>query len=285
MKLKKISHFRSTSSSVKFKLNCQDRVTEEWGTRGFLEILYKIQKQILIGHMKETKKDVIVKFENPSEIVADYKISETLFNSKIPNFIKYYCTFSCNENTDRFEELDPEKHEHLCSKKGTKTGFIIMPYYPLGSVKNYKWTTANFHVLKNIICQVIIAISSAFIKNGFVHGDLHMDNILLRKTKKKALYYNSFDITLYLDEMYAIVMDFGRSKLNSSYTSYMTSISTITALLRDIGENSDIIIDAVPLYRYLSIMGNTTLDQKVIINLINIIDSLKIDYTKSSRSK
>ena len=58
-----------------------------------------------------------------------------------------------------------------------------MKYYNLGSINNYKLTFENFHIFLNIIKQVIYSIILAYESKGFIHGDLHCGNILLKPKK------------------------------------------------------------------------------------------------------
>jgi serine/threonine protein kinase len=220
---------------------------------------------------------VIVKFDKPEEISKDYGISEKLYETKIPNFIKYYCMFSCNENMDRFDDTDLTD-KSLCRDKGIKTGFIVIPYYDTGSVKNYSWDVSKFKSLKNVLCQAVLALCSSYVSIGFVHGDMHLDNIVLRKTKKKTLLYKEFEIILKPEEFYAIILDFGRSNTRGNFDEFMSSIWTMICLTRDIGKKSSIILDTTGASNHIRTMKK--INKSSVAGLLDKINSMKIDYVK-----
>jgi hypothetical protein len=115
---------------------CNLDVSDKW-----LHVLQKIPKvQIMIGKIDITQKTIVVKFESYEEMEKEFIISKQIYNTKIPNFIKYYCFFSCDENVDKFKILETERKKlPLCEKPGKNTGFIIMPFYQMGSISNCRW--------------------------------------------------------------------------------------------------------------------------------------------------
>lgn len=89
-----------------------------------------------------------------------------------------------------------------------------MKHYYLGCVDNYDWNDNNFYLLKNIIKQVVFAIIYAYETKGFIHGDLHSGNILLKQKRNNEITYNKKILILY--ELEAVIMDFEKSKLNQN---------------------------------------------------------------------
>jgi hypothetical protein len=47
------------------------------------------------------------------------------------------------------------------------------------SMKNFDWKDTSIEALRSCILQVVFAITDANVKCGFVHGDLHMDNVIV----------------------------------------------------------------------------------------------------------
>ncbi|MBC7409706.1 MAG: hypothetical protein H7339_15070 [Arcicella sp.] len=235
---------------------------------------------------KDNKK-VVVKFEKGKAGFNDYIIAQTLFNAKIPNFIKYYCYFNCKEDPIVFDNLPKinvpgEHHLNFCTGPGDEMGFIVMPFYRLGSVKNYTWTRQNFDQLKTVLKQVFLSLVTAFLESGFIHKDPHLDNILIRKTKKQNLSYR--DIHLKLSGYYAIIVDFGRAEMNGNSKDFFTSIQIIFSLLRDIGDKTTVIIDSLILVTYIHKLKSdkNEISTKICEKILCLIDKISIEYDKQT---
>lgn len=277
-KLQKSTFTSSRKESIKYKLDCQSRLTEENSdTNSWLNVLQKIPNvNILIGNIDISKKTVVVKFESYKEMEKEYEISKLIYESNLQNFIKYYCFFSCNEDRKKFELLETtSKKLPLCTGLGKNTGFIIMPFYHIGSIAKYGWTLDNLNILKVVLIQITYSLCESFEKIGFVHQDLHLDNILLRKTKKEEIHYKYIDKKVKTLGIYPIIMDFGRSKVSSSSKEFKTSLLKMFSLLRDIGINTKFILDPLPLVNYIKYTESFDLD-----TLIEKINNIKIDYSK-----
>jgi predicted unusual protein kinase regulating ubiquinone biosynthesis (AarF/ABC1/UbiB family) len=70
---------------------------------------------------------------------------------------------------------------------------IIMPYFELGSIGFYSWTNENIKLLRTCIKHAILTYISAFFL-GYLHGDFHPGNVLLKKTKQTSISYLFDDI-------------------------------------------------------------------------------------------
>lgn len=277
--LKKSSFTRFKSDTTKYKLECQSRITEsDKTTDKWLHVLQKIPKaQILIGKIDITQKTIVVKFESYKEMENEYIVSKQIYDTKIPNFIKYYCFFSCEEDISKFKILETERKQlPLCEKSGKTTGFILMPFYQMGSIANCRWKKYNLDILKNVLIQVSCALFSSYQELKFVHLDLHLDNILLRKTKKQEISYTSISKNIKTLGFYAIIMDFGRAKLNASYQEFKTSLMKMFTLLRDIGEYSEFVLDPLGVVNYI----NYSKENINLNTLILKIKDIKISYMK-----
>jgi len=279
--LQRASSAKSPSkNSIKYKLDCQGKIdvnhpnTDKW-----LHVLKKIQKvPVLIGKLDIIKKTVVVKFQEYDDMKKEYDITKILHQHNIPNFIKFYCFFSCEEDVTKFKILETvETPMSLCTVPGKMTGFIIMPYYPIGSIANYKWVVTELNLLKNVIIQVVLALSCAYITVGIVHLDIHLDNIVLRKTKKKEIYYKDVDISLKTARYYSVILDFGRAKTKGTLNEFKTSLWKMLSLLRDI-EKSNMILDPLDIVSYIRRIEKVY--KNSIVKLIDLIQSIKIDYMK-----
>lgn len=77
--------------------------------------------------------------------------------------------------------------KYFCKKNGTTNYFLFMKYYEMGSIVNY--ISQNSNDIISIINQVLCASILAYEKLGFIHGDLHPGNVLIKKTKKDKIIY------------------------------------------------------------------------------------------------
>lgn len=263
------------TSSIKYLLNCQEKI--DTGDDNWLKIVKKIQdNDILIGKM--TVKNVVVKFGQNKPIQKEYEISKNIYEHSIPNFIKFYCTFHCIEDLTKFKKIETiEQSIKLCSKTGVKTWFVLMPYYQIGSVMNYRWNASNYPMLINIIQQVVLALYEAYITTGFVHMDLHLGNILLKKTKKKELFYTNTKNKINLIGYEAILMDFELSNLDKDEKEFVNSLYKMANSLRDPSLNGEIILESHTVSPYIRKM---TISDTSIKTIINKLSYMKIDYIK-----
>jgi hypothetical protein len=77
----------------------------------------------------------------------------------------------------------------ICNYGDEKIGILVMKYYKLGCVNDYEWNENNFNILKNIIKQVVFAVIQAYKIKGFIHGDLHCGNVLLKSKRNCIILY------------------------------------------------------------------------------------------------
>ncbi len=100
----------------------------------------------------------------------------------------------------------------ICHHSDDMVEILVMIEYNLGSIYDYEWNKNNFELLKNVIKQVIFSIINAYNKKGFIHGDLHSGNILLKpKRNSNIIYENKL---LDIIDLKVVIMDFGSLKLN-----------------------------------------------------------------------
>jgi serine/threonine protein kinase len=100
-------------------------------------------------------------------------------------FVKFICYFECNDN---FLKYPDKERNYLCNGEGSRMKIIAMPYFELGSIGSYEWNSENIHVLRTCIKHAVMTNISAFM-HGFLHGDFHPGNVLLKKTKQSSIDY------------------------------------------------------------------------------------------------
>ena len=141
------------------------------------------EQAIVLKALYECNVNIILKFGILESIDKEYKISEELM--LLPNFIKYFCIIKCNDNIKNvINNKNTISNYKICHYGNNEIGILVMKHYYLGCVDNYDWNENNFDLLKNIIKQVVFAIIYAYETKGFIHGDLHSGNILLKPIKK-----------------------------------------------------------------------------------------------------
>ena len=118
--------------------------------------------------------------------------------------IKFLCIFHCydNNSSDKICQGTPEKD--------TKKEVLIMNYLNEGSVKRHAWANSNFHILRSIIIQTIYSLTVAYHNTGFIHNDSHLDNILIKRTKRTHNNYqmDGRNIAIETNNYTCVIMDF-----------------------------------------------------------------------------
>lgn len=237
----------------KFNLKCEaDK--DKW--LNLIELLYKSMDNnaIIIKELYDKKKDIVLKVGYQSAINKEYDIAEILkdlyaddispSSSKsklLPGFISYYCKFMCN---DDIINIINNRHMlinyKMCNDGNKPIEILIMNYYNLGSIGDYKWNMENFLILKNVLKQTVFAILYAYEKKGFIHGNLHIGNVLLKPKKKNEIYYDKKKLLVNTFEVR--IMDFEKSKINIK-NDFMTVIKNIQKLLDSLCISSNLSIN------------------------------------------
>jgi hypothetical protein len=214
----------TTKRPTKFVLPCQkyaDAKDKAW--LSVTSMLSETQP-VLKGVIKNGKA-VVIKHGTVPETEKDYAIAKALFDAKVPNVIKYFCRFTCqdtadyvNGNTHRFER----DRNFLCNGDpgtGSQRGFVVMPFYEFGDISTVPVKGRDkFQIFKNLLMQIMLASLYAWLRCGFVHGDMNTGNVLFRKTTQTTVSYGELGTLAVEGGMYAVIMDFGLSRTDDVRT-------------------------------------------------------------------
>lgn len=163
---------------------------------------------MILNAMYANNIKVVLKFNSPFAVENEYRMSYIL--DSFPNYIKYLRAFDCAVSIQNIlSNKDDLENYGMCKSQGKNIGVLVMKYYPLGSIDSYAWNKENFELLKNIMLQVIYASIYAYEKKQFVHGDLHLGNVLLEFKNHDVIHYGSKFLNI--DNVQAIIMDFENS--------------------------------------------------------------------------
>ena len=185
-----------------------------------------LQSIITDKSITQNNRNIVIKIGKVNRTIEkEYKIGKKLENEKLTGFINYICLFNCYDNTYDNLKVDIEKKsnniEPLCSAKKKEENLktvLIMPYINEGSIRTFKWNKDKYNTLKSILLQTIMSVFTAYQLSGFLHNDLHLDNILVKKTKKETFNYKLKDekdkvinIDIKADGYKIVIMDFESS--------------------------------------------------------------------------
>jgi serine/threonine protein kinase len=175
-------------------------------TKGKMMLAKMVNKQKVV--VKLTKNVDIKKIKNISGLV-----------NKFYNFPKIYCVFQCAEDETNF---DTNYLDTLGFCKNNKTNSDSTdPIITLEIMKLYKHKLSEYYQklsvndIKIFMKQLVFGLLHAFQANGFIHGDLHIDNILLNLSDtdvqlKYTINKRNYSIDTQIE---CIITDFDRSIL------------------------------------------------------------------------
>lgn len=144
-----------------------------------------------MASFERTKKKAVVKIGSADTIRKEYRIGDVI--KDIPGFIHFICLMTCNDNLTRYKV---DRNSMICSNNPNDRlkNVLVMPLIPLGSFRKYSWHNNDVNQFKHCMKQLFMSLYFAFMKHGFLHTDIHLDNVLLKRTRKQFITYGEDNI-------------------------------------------------------------------------------------------
>ena len=198
------------TTGAKFKIHCQAFISEDNpSTRGWLDSVDALKtidrvksvmmphKLILEGIFRRRKKVVIKVADAEEDIGKEWDVYEKLYNTKRGiskrNLVQSLCFFTCNDGLKRIvSTLGHHADDGICRGPGSAIQVLVMEHVDGTSMKNTDWVAlvGGLDVAKSCMTQVLWTVVDAFRSTGFIHGDLHADNVILSKTTLTSMSYS-----------------------------------------------------------------------------------------------
>jgi hypothetical protein len=199
--------------SSKYFIQCKDvEHINDW-LRNASVLNYSTERAIVTALLDDTRfqkqMNVIVKISQSSTIDKEYAIAEKIKTARIPGFILFICKLQCNDNLQRYN--NNPRGVQLCSGQSEDVqNLLVMPYISGGSMRAYAWESHSPKQLVSCLTQLVLSLASAFQQIGLLHSDIHLDNVLLRHTRKKTILYDTYG-EVATEGLQVVIMDFDKS--------------------------------------------------------------------------
>ena len=146
---------------------------------------------ILYGTIND--RTIVIKFGGLEKSKHEYEIANLIKTCN--GFVNYYSSFTCSND---LSVLFGEK---------AKRNVILMPYYNMGSLADFTWTSKNLLTLHSCLYASCLAYIDAFLEKRFIHKKFHAGNIMLIGTNKhNHIYSKGIKVPIYSIE--PLICDF-----------------------------------------------------------------------------
>jgi thiamine kinase-like enzyme len=291
----------------KYHINCNELEKNPSSIPIILEKVIKNNNDITIlqsvirdTSITEINKNIVVKIGKVNKTIEkEYKIGKFLEKLNLSGFINYICLFSCYDNTYQNIRLQNNTNP-LCSAKKEEDYLktvLIMPYIHEGSIRTFKWNYDKYDALKSIILQTVTSVFIAYQICGFLHNDLHLDNILIKKTKKESISYKlqepNFDIDIKTYGYKVVIMDFENSMLviknkdglSTYWNNLLNMISRLHYELRNKDNDKISIINLAEITSFIERQEISSGSAMNTVHLLEMIKKIKITVIKQLNQK
>jgi len=213
----------TSMSGSKFVWECKTITEDAKTTAGWLDTVTALQiidknkalnmsgKKILEGLLHQRAKVVVKIADKTEDIQKEWDVYQGLTKAKVPGILKYFCYFTCADSLKNYMIDQPQ----LCNGPGDSMKVLVMEYVRNPSFKNFQWGTVDVQVFISCVKQVVLTMLIGYRKCQFIHGDLHMDNVLMQPTAIKELHYEGLP-TVPVFGFRVRLMDLELSKINTN---------------------------------------------------------------------
>ena len=182
-------------------------------------------------HLNDTLVLKISKDANVKDLIHEFFIGMSLneLKTKIPNFMYVYSLFNCSEviNTN-------DNNFKICEKIGD-VNMMLMEKIEGNDLEKEMDIMDDYDVI-NSIFQICLALQMAYDSFGFIHQDLHIRNIMIRKLPDNKIIKYSFNNSnsIYINtNFYAIIIDYGFSAVYDENRNNYLTIKDLTKSYRN----------------------------------------------------
>ena len=278
------------SNTFKYKLDCQNIIDKSVNpeTKDWLmlqnQIIHDSDEYTLFNALLEQNKQIVVKI-GPEKLKNEFEIGKIIESLKIPTFLVYNCMFNCLDDfykmdgkTQKEKQSEYTKRKYLCKKEGKLIYILVMPYIDNGVFCKYEWIIDNFIILKNVIKHIFISIVYSALTIGFIHNDLHLNNIMIQKTKKKKINYGDFYTLDIIGGIIPIIMDYDKSIIYGASVNYSLVYNDLINVFNLLNTQLKIKINFTEILNLfiLMIKKNEKITKEICDVIINKIDNLEI---------
>ena len=186
-------------------------------------------KKLLEGVLVEGGSKVVIKIADSQEDIEHEwnTFRDVVHKHRLPGFAQYMGFFRCNDALPRVLESGMG-NKGLCDGSGDSMQVLVMEHVDNPSMKRFDWTTVDERTAQSCIMQVICTSLEAFLVCKFVHGDMHLDNILLEVTDEadvgKYLRYERAGMGIVAGGLRTKMMDLEFSKAGSTIAKFFQDI-------------------------------------------------------------
>lgn len=195
------------SSGSKFVVDCSSLITNsERTTAGWIDDVTQLRtidrskslgmshKKILVGMLRRRTRVVVKVADTNEDLEREWQAYSAVMDrcKNSCNFVHYFCYFRCNDRLPRIVELaigNPSAGIGLCDGPGDAMQVLVMEHVDGMSMKHHDWSVTSTQALQDFILQALFALLEAHLACGFRHGDFHLDNVLVARTRRANVTY------------------------------------------------------------------------------------------------
>lgn len=240
-------------------------------------------------------KYICIKVGDYTVLKREYEISKVLKSLSIPIFMtNYYCIMKCKDNLcidnktplldikkDTMDEYDRHYWEDYPDELNVPVSILVMPYIQYGEFGLHVWNRERFHIVKNCLKHMVMALLYASYKMNFIHSYFYKShckvrdgNILLGKTELKSISYGEFGELEIIDGYIPIINDYH----NGGFVDYTLMDNTNTDADADDDDENNydwmVYLDIHTIIIYFNIRSECTLPLMAISSCLFFIEKL-----------